>query len=169
MRRRSLYELSPDENKAQLQVLSLIILFMIAVPGALALLSEPDMYPVYDINLFAETIRQSLNATLFLLGVFILLARVPLSNFLFGKALDKEKPTTLARIYPLYCPIFFLRVLSAGAAAAIGFTVTSKSGEISSYVVLAVPAAISIIKDFPTHKKIRDKIKLIRPRLQILD
>ncbi len=158
--------LSPKQYIPLMQIVCMSMLGSIAILGVLLFLY---IHPVYDINLFAEIIRQPLNAILFLMGAIILLIRVPISNSAFGKILDTEKPATIDKVYPHYYSIFILRLVSAEVAVFLGFIVTMKSGEISTFVVLAMPAAISIVKEFPTLKKVREKVKLVRPRLQILD
>ena len=155
---------TPEQTIQVMQILAGALTGSVVMMGAVLFITKQ---PVIDTHLFAENIKNPLHLVLFLMGFVILLARIPLANTIFAAALESAKPQDLKSVLPLYFVPLIMKIALAEAAAIMGFVSTQTSGEATPFVILAAAAIVAIIKEFPTVDKIKERVKVLKPNLQL--
>lgn len=155
---------TPEQTIQVMQILTGALAGSVIMMGAVLFITKQ---PVIDTHLFAENIRNPVHLILFLMGFGILLARIPLANTIFASTLESAKPQDLKSVLPLYFVPLILKIALAEAAAIMGFMSTQMSGEATPFGILAIAAIVAIAKEFPTVDKIKERVKALKPNLQL--
>jgi hypothetical protein len=156
--------LNPDQFIQIMRTVSLMLSLSIVMFGIVLFVI---FKPAFDTQLFAENMKNFFHLFLFLLGFVILLVRVPIANTILSRALEKNKPEDLKGALPSYFSSLILRLALAESAALMGYISSPLSKEATPFAVLAIAALISMVKEIPTKEKILERIKALRPNIQI--
>lgn len=157
----------PMNSQQALRIMQIFCGAMIVTVLVLGVVLFFVQKPVLDTHLFTESLHEPKQVFLFFAGVVALLIRVPLTNTILLKGLEEKQPQNLEAALPIYFAVFNMRNTLAEAAALMGFVATFLSGEASPYVILTAGALVALLKDFPSHEKMKAKLKAVRPQLQL--
>jgi len=157
-------EVKPEQTLQVMQILSGALGASVIMLGVVLFVT---VKPVFNTQLFVENMRSPVNLVLFLMGFTVLLIRVPLSNTILAAALENSKPDSMKAVMPLYFTPLILRLALAEAGAMMGFVSSQMSGEATPYAILAAAALVAIVKEVPTMNKIKERVKALKPNIQL--